>query len=158
MQTFFRILKYKNEEVMKKLLVMLLFSTAMFSQTIKVRGVTLSYDKVHKTIILIIPEKLMRVYDIGNEVKVMINKQYSLRMIINGMDVATYSEYFLHQGHSYENMWMFSTIQPDNCIEVKRNYVYKFTNVQSNEYILQVSNICDNKWESNQQNYSIIVN
>ena len=141
----------------KYLLIALLISSAMFSQSTTVRGVTLSYDKVHNTMVLYIPEKVMKVTDKDSEVRITIDTQYSLRMNVNGASVTTYSEYFLHQGHSYNSSWVFLTIKPSNCIEFRNNYIYKFTDVQPNEYILQVSDMCDSKWESNQESNSIII-
>ena len=57
---------------MKKLLVMLLFSTAMFSQTIKVRGVTLSYNRVNLTMTLNIPQVLMKVHNKDEQIRIII--------------------------------------------------------------------------------------
>jgi hypothetical protein len=135
----------------------LLISSTMFAQSTTVRGVTLSYDKVQKIMTLTIPEKVLKVIDSDSELLITIDKQYCLRMVINGVSTITYTQYFLHQGHSYNSSWIFLTIKPSNCVEVKRNYIYKFTNVQPDEYILQVSDMCDDKWESNQQSNSIII-
>jgi hypothetical protein len=156
-QAFFRILKYKNEEVMKKLLVMLLFSTAMFSQTIKVRGVTLSYDKVNLTMTLNIPQMLMRVHNKDEQIRIVIDKEYSLKKYIAGYPVLTSTNYFVHQGYFYSNMSMFETNRPANCIILKDNLIFKFINVEKGEYTLQVSNLCDWKWESNVNVNSIII-
>jgi hypothetical protein len=135
----------------------LLVSSVMFSQTAAVRGVTLFYDNIHNTLTLTIPQKLMAVSDKDSEVRVTIDKKYSLRMTVNGASVATGNHYFSLQGHSYGSMSIFSTLKPSNCVEVRRNYVFKFTDIQPDEYILRVSDVCDNKWESNGQSISIII-
>jgi len=143
---------------MKKfLLAALLTTSVMLSQSTTVRGVTLSYDKASHSMTLTIPQNLMQVSDTDSDVKVTIHKQYSLRISVNGANVPTYNQYFSHQGHCYNDMWSFITFTPGNCTEIKRNYVFKFTNVQPNEYILDVSDVCDDKWESNQQSKSIVI-
>jgi len=143
---------------MKKLLVMLLFSTAMFSQTVKVRGVTLSYDKVNLTMTLNIPQVLMGVHNKDEQIRIVIDKEYSLKKYIAGYPVLTSNNYFVHQGHFYSNMHIFETNYPNNCKIIKDNLIFQFINVEKGEYTLQVSNLCDWKWESNIKSNSLIVN
>jgi hypothetical protein len=143
---------------MKKLLVMLLFSTAMFSQTVKVRGVTLSYDKVNLTMTLTIPQSLVTLRNQDEQMRIIIDKEYSLKKYIAGYPVLTSAEYFVHQGYYYSNMSMFETNRPFNCKVVKNNLIFQFTNVEKGEYILEVSNLCDWKWESNTVSNSLIIN
>ena len=45
---------------MKKLLLALLLSTALYSQTTTVRGVTLHYDQPNHTMVLTIPKDAIR--------------------------------------------------------------------------------------------------
>lgn len=142
---------------MKKLLVLLLLSTAMFSQTVKVRGVTLSYDKVNLTMTLNIPQMLMKVPNKDEQIRIVIDKEYSLKKYIAGYPVLTSNNYFVHQGYFYSNMSMFETNRPSNCVVVKDNLIFQFTNVEKGEYTLQVSNLCDWKWESNVSNNSLII-
>jgi hypothetical protein len=144
---------------MKKILLMFLIGTmTMFSQTTKVRGVTLTYDKVKKNMILSIPEKTMVVEDRDTEVRITIDKEFSLKMMINGLPVSVSNEYFLHEGRVIDGLWTFFTIKTTECKEIKMNYIYQFPNVKPGEYILTVSDVCDGKWETNEKNMSIIVN
>lgn len=143
---------------MKKLLILLLLSTAMFSQTVKVRGVTLSYDKVNLTMTLNIPQTLMKVPNKNEQIRIVIDKEYSLKKYIAGYPVLTSNNYFVHQGYFYSNTSMFETNYPPNCKMIKDNLTFQFTNVEKGEYILQVSNLYDWKWESNISNNSLIVN
>ena len=142
---------------MKKLLVLLLLSTAMFSQTTTVKGITLSYDKVSQTMTLSIPQNSMKVHSKDEQVRVVINKEYSLKKYIGGLPVLTSANYFTHEGYFYSNMSLFETTRPANCIVIKDNLIFKFTDVEKGEYILEVSDLCDWKWESNVNSNSLII-
>ena len=134
---------------MKKLIVLLLFTTVMFSQTTTVKGITLSYDKANQTITLSIPQNSMKVHSKDEQVRVTISKEYSLKKYIGGFPVLTSNKYFIHEGSFYSNMSLFETTRPANCVVIKDNLIYKFTDVEKGEYILEVSDLCDWKWESN---------
>ena len=139
---------------------MFLFGTmTMFSQTIKVRGVTLSYDKVKKVMTLYTPHKSMRTDDVDMDVNVEISKEFALKMIINGVTFSTTEPYFRHCGHvKKDGLWMFITFKHGGCKEIKMNEMYQFTNVQlGEEYILTVSDLCDDKYSSNEKSGSIII-
>jgi hypothetical protein len=142
---------------MKKLLVLLLLSTAMFSQTTTVKGITLSYDKVSRTMTLSIPQNSMKVDSKDEQVRVVINKEYSLKKYIGGLPVLTSANFFTHEGYFYSNMSYFQTSQPSNSIVVKNNLIFKFTDVEKGEYVLEVGDLCDWKWESNVNSNSLIV-
>lgn len=142
---------------MKKLLILLLISTATFSQSIKVRGVTLSYDKTNLTMTLTIPQSLVTLHNRGEQVRVTINKEYSLKKYIAGYPVLTTSKYFTHEGYYYNSTSMFATTRPGNCEVLKDNLIFKFTDVGKGEYILGVSNLCNWKWESNTVSNSLII-
>jgi len=142
---------------MKKLLVLLLLSTAMFSQTTTVKGITLSYDKANQTITLSIPQSSLKVHNKDEQVRVTISKEYSLKKYIGGFPVLTSNKYFIHEGSFYSNMSLFETTRPANCVVIKDNLIYKFTDVEKGEYILEVSDICDWKWESNVNSNSLII-
>lgn len=145
---------------MKKLLVMFLLGTLALSaqNKITVKGVTLTYDKVKNTMLLVIPEKTMTVTDKDLDVRVRLGKDFILEMTFNGESEISYNEFFLKQGHMYDGLWCYMTIRHSNCKEVKMNYVYLFTHVEPAEYLLQVSNICDSKWETDEQQKTLIVN
>ena len=84
---------------MKKLLVLLLISTATFSQSIKVRGVTLSYDKTNLTMTLTIPQSLVILSNQDEQLRIIIDKEYSLKKYIAGYPVLTTFNYLL--GRNY---------------------------------------------------------
>jgi hypothetical protein len=145
---------------MKKILLMFLFGTmTMFSQTIKVRGVILSYDKVKKVMTLTTTPKIMYTNDINMDVKIELHKEFALRMTINGVNYSMTEAYFKHTGSTRDMGWCFVTYKPGGCKEIKNNYVYQFTDVKpGEEYILTVSNICDDKYVTNEQTMSIQIN
>ena len=141
---------------MKKLLLMFLIGTmTMFSQTIKVRGVTLTYDKVKKVMTLTTTPKIMYTNDTDMDVKIEINKEYALKMNLNGVKYSVTEPFFEHSGYVREMGWCFITYKPKGCKEIKNNYVFQFTGVEPGEYILTVSNVCDNKYVTNERTMSI---
>ena len=142
---------------MKKLLVLLLISTATFSQSIKVRGVTLSYDKTNLTMTLTIPQSLVILSNQDEQMRLIIDKEYSLKKYIAGYPVLTTFNYFSHEGYYYTDTSMFVTNRPMNCKIVKKNLVFQFTDVGKGEYILGVSNLCNWKWETNTVSNSLII-
>jgi hypothetical protein len=80
---------------MKQILLMFLFGTmTMFSQTIKVKGVTLSYDKIKKIMTLTTTPKIMYTNDKDMDVKIEINKEFALRMTIGGVNYSVSEPYF----------------------------------------------------------------
>ena len=144
---------------MKKILLMFLLGTmTMFSQTIKVKGVTLSYDKVKKIMTLTTTPKVMYTNDADMDVKIVINKEFALKMTIGGVNYSITEAFFEHSGHVREMGWIFMTYKPNGCKEIKNNYVFQFTNVEPGEYILTVSNVCDEKYVTNEQTMSIQIN
>jgi hypothetical protein len=130
---------------MKKLLVLLLISTAMFSQTTTVKGIILSYDKVSQTMTLNIPKTSVKVYDKDKQISISISKEHTL------------NTYFIHRGYYYMDMSLFETSRPGNCTIIKDNLIFKFTDVDKGEYILEVSDLCNWKWVSNIENNSLII-
>jgi hypothetical protein len=144
---------------MKKILLMFLIGTmTMFSQTIKVRGVTLSYDKLKKTMTLTTTPKIMYTNDTDMDVKIVINKEFVLKMTIGGVNYSITEPFFEHSGYVREMGWSFSTYKPRGCKEIKNNYVFQFSNLEPGEYILTVSDVCDNKYVTNEQTMSIQIN
>jgi predicted Ser/Thr protein kinase len=67
--------------------------------------------------------------------------------------------FFEHSGHVREMGWIFTTYKSGGCKEIKKNYVFQFSNVQpGEEYILTVSNVCNDKYVTNEQTGSIQIN
>ena len=144
---------------MKKILLMFLIGTmTMFSQTIKVRGVILSYDKVKKIMTLKTTPKIMTTNDADMDVKIVVNKEFALKMTIGGVNYSITEPFFEHSGHVREMGWSFSSYKPRGCKEIKNNYVFQFSNLEPGEYILTVSDVCDNKYVTNEQTMSIQIN
>lgn len=146
---------------MKNILLMFLIGTmTMFSQSsTTVRGVKLTYDKVKKKMTLTTTPKIMYTNDTDMDVKIEINKQFALHMTINGVSYSMTEAYFEHSGHTRDMGWVFISYKPHGCKEVKNNYVFEFTDVKvGEEYILTVSNVCDEKYVTNEQTGSIIIN
>ena len=144
---------------MKKILLMFLIGTmTMFSQTIKVRGVVLSYDKVKKVMTLTTTPKIMTTNDIHSEVKIVIDREFALSMTIGGVNYSLKNSFFEHSGKVYQDGWSFSSYKPRGCKEIKNNYVFQFSNLEPGEYILTVSDVCDNKYVTNEKSMSIQIN
>jgi hypothetical protein len=144
---------------MNKIILFFLIGTIpIFSQTIKVRGVILTYDKVKKTMTLTTTPKIMYTNDTDLDVKIVINKEFSLKMTIGGVNYSITEAFFEHSGHVREMGWIFMTYKPNGCKEIKKNYVFQFTGVEPGEYILTVSNVCDEKYVTNEQTMSIQIN
>jgi hypothetical protein len=145
---------------MKKLLIMLLIGTAMFSQSkTTVRGVTLDYDKVHKVMTLKLTPKSVYTNDTDMDVVIEIHKQFALKMAIGGVTYSMTEPYFKQKGHTRDMGWIFTTIEPSGCIELKKNYTYQFKDIHpGEEYILEVSNVCDDKYTTNSKSGSILIN
>jgi hypothetical protein len=90
------------------------------------------------------------------DVKIEINKEFALRMTIGGVNYSVSEPYFEHKGHKEEMFWYFTTTSQIKYTEIKKNYVYQFRGVEpGEEYILTVSNVCDNKYVTNEQTMSI---
>ena len=136
----------------------LIGTMTMFSQTIKVRGVILTYDKVKKVMTLTTTPKVMYTNDTDMDVKIEIHKEFALKMTIGGVNYSVTEAFFEHSGHVREMGWVFMTYKPSGCKEIKKNYVYQFTNVEPGEYILSVSDVCDGKYVTNEKTMSIQIN
>ena len=137
----------------------LLGTTTMFAQSTTVRGVTLNYNKVKKTMTLNISPKIMYTNDSDLDVKIEINKGFAVKMVMNDVNYSMSEPYFQHTGHVRDMGWIFTTHKLSTCKEVKENYIYVFYDVEvDEEYILTVSDVCDNKFVTNEQTSSITIN
>ena len=72
----------------------LIGTMTMFSQTIKVRGVILSYDKVKKIMTLKTTPKIMTTNDADMDVKIVVNKEFALKMTIGGVNYSITESFF----------------------------------------------------------------
>lgn len=135
---------------MKKLLLILLLSTSLYSQTISVKGVTLEYTSQNNTMVLVIPKDLIKVTNKKDQLQVILSKSYSLS--INGNNV---SHCFKFTGYKFDSIRSFDyessiiVIFDDNT----QYYLFKFENMQPDEYILEVLNTI----QDNKQSKSLII-
>lgn len=136
----------------------LIGTMTMFSQTTKVRGVVLTYDKVKKVMRLTTTPKIMYTNDIDMDVKIEINKEFALKMNLNGVNYSMVQAFFELKGHTRDMGWSFIVYKPSYCKEIKTDYIYEFSNVEPGEYILSVSDVCDDKYVSNEKSGSIQIN
>jgi hypothetical protein len=141
------------------LFVALLLIQKSYSQNnTTVRGVKLSYDSKKRVMTLTTSHKIMYTNDYDSDVCIEINKGYSLKMVMNGITYSMTEPYFKHIGHTREMGWAFSTTQPRGLKTIKENYIYQFSDVQpGEEYVMTVSTICDDKYVTNEEKGSIVI-
>ena len=126
---------------MKKLLLALLLSTALYSQTTTVRGVTLHYDQPSKTMILTIPKDAIRT-TVKDQIQIIINKSYSLTINRNVVNA-----YFKFKGYSQGSIhgMEYESSTPLYYDSSSKQFTF--------QYILEVSNI----ESQNKQSSSIVI-
>lgn len=141
------------------LFVALLLIQESYSQNnTTVRGVKLSYDSKKRVMTLTTSHKIMYTNDYDLDVCIEINKGYALKMVMNGITYSMTEPYFKHIGHTREMGWAFSTTQPRGLKTIKENYIYQFSVVQpGEEYVMTVSTICDDKYVTNEEKGSIVI-
>lgn len=154
---------------MKKLILMFFIGTlSLVAQhknksniaKIVVRGVVLSYNKTDKIMSLYAKNSVFTTNDPNMKVKIEVYRNFSLKMVMdNGVTESLHESFFTHEGYFYDDFWAFFTIRPSYCVEITSNTKFEFKNVDRNaEYILSVSDICDDKYETNIKTGSIIIN
>lgn len=131
----------------------------MFSQsTTTVRGVTLCYDKIHKTMTIQLTPQSVHTNDPDMDVNIEIHKQFAIKMVVQGTTYSVTEPYFQQKGHTTAMGSSFSTIRPRGCKVLKINYIYQFTDIQlGEEYILVVSNVCDGKYTTDNNSGSVVI-
>lgn len=134
---------------MKKLLLALLLSTAMYSQTTTVRGITLHYDQPNHTMVLTIPKDAIKT-TIKDQVQIIITKACSLA--INNNIVNTYFKFKGYNQGSIHGM-EYESIVPLYYDSSSKQFTFQFSNVTPDEYIIEVSNV----QSKDKQSSSIII-
>jgi len=127
---------------MKKIITLLLLTSAMYSQTVNVQGCDLTYDARISTLTLTIPKDIMKV-DVGTK-KVAVVLYSSAKIVINGK---TSNAWFIHEGLIVQPTALF-TYTSDRSVDFKQNtqqYIYTFTQVPQGEYFVEVNYIENNK-------------
>jgi hypothetical protein len=137
---------------MKKLLFLILFSSCLYSQTINVRGVNLLYDKKKKSMTLTIPKELLNTKNEDELIEIVISKSYALA--INGKISHPFFEF---KGYKNDSISFSMLTKQSNCIVVEEYKIFYFPDVISDEYILQVSNLYEEKKRVNKQSQSLII-
>ena len=140
-----------------KLLLMLLFTITTFAQTATIKGVTLTYNKVNKTMLLtmidntfIVPEHS----DLDTQVRVL---RESLPFNISGTEYTMTETCFVTSGYKHPMFWAYSTETFGNCSSTKKHNVYKFTDVQPGTYIIEVTRRCDEKYVISETEKTLVV-
>ena len=130
---------------------------------INVRGVELTYNKAKKTMTLIAKREVMRTNDDDMYTVIKISKNAELQIIINGETLPSDESYFTLTGHILESFWMFNSRRRCYCdgdfypATGINKYVFYHIN-PGEEYILSVSNLCDDKYQTNYKSASLITN
>jgi hypothetical protein len=102
-----------------------------FAQTTKpIKGVTLKYNSVNKTMLLSMSDTTFSIPENSNiqtEVKIESSKK----------------PYFITSGYKQKTSWFFVSNVPKNSKSInpknKLDYIYEFSNVEPGEYILTVT-------------------
>ena len=127
---------------MKKVLIMFLLGTiTMFSQSTTIKGVNLRYNKVKKTMTLTIDPKTMTVNDDDLTVSVEIFENFFVTSYIDG-SLIWGEPIFSRKVHIRGSY---------NIKMIKEDYVYQFNDVKPNEYFLVVKNLCDDKYITDEE-------
>lgn len=137
---------------MKEIFFFIFFSSCLYSQTITVRGVNLTYDETKHSMTLKIPEDLLRVKNKDEEIEIIISKSFGLS--INGK---ISNPFFEFEGYKREETSACFITMPSNSKEIEKYKVYEFPDIWPDEYILQVSNIFGEEKRSNKQSESLII-
>lgn len=149
-------------EKIKLTLILLFLVGVMFGQnTIKVGGVVFSYDKKTDTMKLLVPKNFMYSEDPDWQKQIMISKEYELTMTINGQEMTMSDTFYYSCGREYhtgsQGTYFFPTC--DKCVyHAITTESFSLKHPPKGEYILSVSDICDEKWVTNKKTASIIIN
>ena len=147
-------------EKSKLTLILFLLVGVMFGQTTKVGGVTFSYDKKTDTMKLLVPKDFNLSEDPDWQKQIRISKEYELTMTINGQEVTMSETFYYSCGREYHTGSEGTYYFPDcgKCVYhaiTTESFSLKYP--PKGEYILSVSDICDEKWVTNKKTGSIII-
>lgn len=149
-------------EKIKLTLILLFLAGTMFGQnTIKVNGVVFSYDKKTDTMKLLVPKDLMDSEDPDWKKEIRISKEYELNMTINGQEITVSDVFYYSCGRNYRT-GSIGTYHFPNCDECVYHAIttesFSLKYPPKGEYIITVSDVCDEKWRTNSKTASIIIN
>lgn len=120
---------------MKKLLVILLITSATYCQTISEQGVVLSYDKVDHRMTLTIPKQILKVNNLQDKVKIVVSRAHMLT--VNKTEIKPifrFTGYIIDSTSGFEH----ESVTKVSYKDFPEKYVYEFINVMPDEYILKV--------------------
>lgn len=137
---------------MKNVIFFILFSLCSYSQSITVRGVNLAYDNIKHVMTLTIPKDVTITKNKGEEIEIIVSKSFSLS--ING-EIS--NPIFNFKGCTKKDFNSFGIEMLSTWKEVVKNSVYEFPDVEPDEYILQVSNVLNQKKRLNKQSDSLVI-
>jgi hypothetical protein len=144
----------------KLTLILFLLVGIMFGQTTKVGGVTFSYDKKTDTMKLLVPKDLFTSEDKDWQKQIRISKDYELSMTINGQEVTMSETFYYSCGREYHT-GSEGTYYFPNCGKCVYHSIttesFSLKYPPKGEYVISVSDICDEKWVTNKHTGSIII-
>ena len=144
----------------KLTLILFLLVGLMFGQTTKVGGVTFSYDKKTDTMKLLVPKDLFTSEDKDWQKQIRISKDYELSMTINGKEVTMSETFYYSCGRDYRT-GSEGTYYFPNCGKCVYHAIttesFSLKYPPKGEYVISVSDICDEKWVTNKHTGSIII-
>ena len=144
---------------MKRLIILfLIWSSSIVAQKITVNGITLSYDQKTKLMTLTTPERYLKTSDSETDKRIIIAKKSDPPFLINGQQYTISETYYHMEGSVYYMGYAFIYYRiPLECTKSASNSGSVFKRPERGEYILTVSDVCDDKWVTNTASGSIIV-
>lgn len=101
---------------------------------------------------LTIPKELLNIKNEDELIEIVISKSYALA--INGKISHPFFEF---KGYKNDSISFSMLTKQSKCIVVEEYKIYYFPDVISDEYILQVSNLFEEKNRVNKQSQSLII-
>lgn len=144
---------------MKVLLIIFLVGTsAMLAQKTTVNGITLSYDQKTGLMTLTTPERSLKTPDLETDKMVIIKRVLDRIFIIGGTEYTVSETYYHMEGSVYYMGYAFIYYMiPLECTRSATNSGAVFKRPERGEYILTVSDVCDDKWVTNKASGSIMI-
>jgi len=150
---------------MKNLIVLFLLGTLTgFCQTAKINDITLSYDSKKHKMVLVMPSHNFYLPLEDNDLTIYIHKEFSLKMIINGVEYSMSEPYFEYFGYMRETFGFSEIKHNESGVQYNENvnpFISKktsfvFSNPEKGEYIVQVVKRCGDYEEYRKQTSLII--
>ena len=139
---------------MKKLLLALLLTTGLHSQTPSAKQVTLNYNETNSSIVVSIPKSITNVKQINDVVQVTVSKSYKVTI-----GRRTVNTYFKFTGYKYDSIDGFEYESKTSVIDLSTptHYIFELVTSSPGEYIIEVCYIDSNKQTVTERNQSLII-